>query len=233
MEGLESREQAHAAVWWRRVFLVALLVLVAAGATGYLGDTTATVRATGGSYELELTYASTARAGLDVPWQVTVRHPGGFTSDSLTLAVTGDYFDIYETQGFHPDPSDSTRDGSTLYLTFNAPPSGDTEVQPKGAVSAVPAISTSEDQKRMEIELSVRARIRERMSRTELANAAATGINSDKLKLVLKPVARYDAHIDYLKATPGVRAVVVSGGDVANVPWKNLEGYLTRLLGED
>ena len=42
----------------------------------------------------------------------------------------------------------------------------------------------------------------------------------DKLKLTLKPVDRYDAHIAYLKAHPGVRDVVVSGGDVANVPWK-------------
>ncbi|WP_189172048.1 KamA family radical SAM protein, partial [Pilimelia anulata] len=55
----------------------------------------------------------------------------------------------------------------------------------------------------------------------------------DKLKLVLKPVARYDAHIEYLAANPGVRDVVVSGGDVANVPWKNLESYLTRLLEVD
>ncbi|MFG1760492.1 KamA family radical SAM protein [Micromonospora echinofusca] len=52
----------------------------------------------------------------------------------------------------------------------------------------------------------------------------------DKLKLTLKPVDRYDAHIGYLKAHPGVRDVVVSGGDVANVPWKNLESYLMRLL---
>jgi lysine 2,3-aminomutase len=52
----------------------------------------------------------------------------------------------------------------------------------------------------------------------------------DKLKLVLKPVDRYDAHIAYLKSHPGVRDVVVSGGDVANVPWKNLEAYLMGLL---
>jgi lysine 2,3-aminomutase len=55
----------------------------------------------------------------------------------------------------------------------------------------------------------------------------------DKLKLSLKPVDRYDAHIAYLKAHPGVRDVVVSGGDVANVPWRNLEGYLMRLLEID
>jgi lysine 2,3-aminomutase len=52
----------------------------------------------------------------------------------------------------------------------------------------------------------------------------------DKLKLVLKPVDRYAAHMDYLKAHPGVRDVVVSGGDVANVPWKQLETYLMGLL---
>src|SRR5205814_8050954 len=52
----------------------------------------------------------------------------------------------------------------------------------------------------------------------------------DKLKLSLKPVDRYDAMIHYLRAQPGVRDVVVSGGDVANVPWRNLESFLMRLL---
>jgi len=52
----------------------------------------------------------------------------------------------------------------------------------------------------------------------------------DKLRLSLKPVDRYDAHLAYLKAHPGVRDVVVSGGDVANVPWKQLETYLMGVL---
>jgi lysine 2,3-aminomutase len=51
-----------------------------------------------------------------------------------------------------------------------------------------------------------------------------------KLKLAGKPADRYQAHIDYLRAHPGVRDVVVSGGDVANIPWRHLEDYLTRLL---
>jgi lysine 2,3-aminomutase len=51
-----------------------------------------------------------------------------------------------------------------------------------------------------------------------------------KLRLSLKPVDRYEAHISYLRAHPGVRDVVVSGGDVANVPWRQLESYLMRLL---
>ncbi|WP_026425559.1 KamA family radical SAM protein [Actinokineospora inagensis] len=55
----------------------------------------------------------------------------------------------------------------------------------------------------------------------------------DKHKLALKPVDRQDQMIDYLRRTPGVRDVVVSGGDVANVPWKQLEGFLMRLLDID
>jgi lysine 2,3-aminomutase len=52
----------------------------------------------------------------------------------------------------------------------------------------------------------------------------------DKLKLSLKPVDRQEQMIDYLKKTPGVRDVVVSGGDVANVPWHQLEAFLMKLL---
>ncbi|MGW6933527.1 KamA family radical SAM protein [Lentzea sp. NPDC054927] len=55
----------------------------------------------------------------------------------------------------------------------------------------------------------------------------------DKHKLSLKPVDRQDQMIDYLKKTPGVRDVVVSGGDVANVPWPQLESFLMRLLDID
>jgi len=55
----------------------------------------------------------------------------------------------------------------------------------------------------------------------------------DKHKLALKPVDRQDRMIDYLRRNPGVRDVVVSGGDVANVPWHQLEAFLMRLLDID
>ena len=51
-----------------------------------------------------------------------------------------------------------------------------------------------------------------------------------KLKFDQKPVDRHAAMVDYLGRTPSVRDVVVSGGDVANMPWKNLEFFLLRLL---
>jgi lysine 2,3-aminomutase len=52
----------------------------------------------------------------------------------------------------------------------------------------------------------------------------------DKFKLVLKPVDRQEAHLAYLRTHPNVRDVVVSGGDVANLPWPRLESYLDGLL---
>ena len=52
----------------------------------------------------------------------------------------------------------------------------------------------------------------------------------DKLKFVGKPIDRLGDMLDYLRRTPQVRDVVVSGGDVANMPWARLEDFLTRLL---
>src|SRR5688572_25473536 len=39
-----------------------------------------------------------------------------------------------------------------------------------------------------------------------------------------------EAQLSYLRTHPQVRDVVVSGGDVANIPWRHLESYLMRLL---
>jgi lysine 2,3-aminomutase len=55
----------------------------------------------------------------------------------------------------------------------------------------------------------------------------------DKLKFLGKPVDRHAEMIDYLRRTPTVRDVVVSGGDVANMPWARLEDFITKLLEID
>ena len=121
-QGVPLDEGSHAgALWARRAMVAVLAVAVAAALTGVLGVHTSTAQASRGGYTMSLRYPAVARAGLDVEWQVTVNRPGGFGKE-LTLAVTGDYFDIFETQGFHPEPSSETRDGHTLYLTFEAPP---------------------------------------------------------------------------------------------------------------
>jgi lysine 2,3-aminomutase len=55
----------------------------------------------------------------------------------------------------------------------------------------------------------------------------------DKLKFLGKPVDRHAEMLAYLRRTPSVRDVVVSGGDVANMPWPRLEEFLTHLLEID
>ena len=126
LSGVERQPQSRAVVWSRRGTLILLLLFVLAGLAGVWGVHTVTAQGSGQGYDVALRYAATARAGLDVPFEVTVSHPGGFPDD-VTLQITGDYFDIFETQGFFPDPTDTTRDAETLYLTF-APPDGDTLV---------------------------------------------------------------------------------------------------------
>ncbi|WP_433461385.1 KamA family radical SAM protein [Spirillospora sp. CA-128828] len=57
--------------------------------------------------------------------------------------------------------------------------------------------------------------------------------NVDKHKFTIKPPDRLGAMLDYLRRTPGVRDVVVSGGDVANMPWPRLESFVDSLLDID
>jgi hypothetical protein len=110
----------------RRLGTAAIAVFVAAGLVGVFGVRTGSVSASGGGYRLTVEYPAVARAGLDTLWRVTVHHPGGFDGP-ITIATTADYFDIFETQGFYPGPSDETVDGDRYLQTFE-PPTGDTFV---------------------------------------------------------------------------------------------------------
>ncbi|MGE5225321.1 MAG: KamA family radical SAM protein [Planctomycetaceae bacterium] len=51
-----------------------------------------------------------------------------------------------------------------------------------------------------------------------------------KYKFEMKQADRWDAMLDYLRRTPQVRDVVVSGGDMANVPAKRLQEWLFKLM---
>src|ERR1700757_689032 len=52
----------------------------------------------------------------------------------------------------------------------------------------------------------------------------------DKHKFLLGREDRLTAMMEYLRNSPGVRDVVVSGGDVANLPWPRLESFVAGLL---
>lgn len=147
LRGFQTPREGARSLWVRRGFLTLLLAFVVAGLMGVLGVRTQTVVHRESGWTLQLEHASVARAGLDVPWEVTVFRSGGFDGP-ITLAVTGEYLDIFESQAFHPEPSASRRDAQLLYLEFEPPPAGerfvvayDAYIQPASQVGADGSVS--------------------------------------------------------------------------------------------
>lgn len=124
LDGLQDTTGEASHRWGSRVALAAILAVVVAGATSFLGVRTETATASGSGYTMSLDYPRIARAGLDVTWTLTVTRAGGFGKD-LTLAMSASQFDIYEHQALYPEPDSETRNGDDLILTFLAP-QGDT-----------------------------------------------------------------------------------------------------------
>ncbi|MEU8652753.1 lysine 2,3-aminomutase [Streptomyces sp. NPDC048737] len=54
-----------------------------------------------------------------------------------------------------------------------------------------------------------------------------------KTRMSLRPADRAEAILRHLRHSPSIRDVVVSGGDVANLPWPRLESFLVGLLEID
>jgi hypothetical protein len=121
MEDVRPVEMGAAARWARRAGIAVLLVIVLLGAIGFFGVRSRTTTTTSHGYTMSVTYPQAARAGLDVPWRVRVHRDGGLPNQ-LTLAVSTDYFRMFETQGFFPDPDTQKNDGRFVYFTYQGPP---------------------------------------------------------------------------------------------------------------
>jgi len=94
-----------------------LAVFVVVGLLGLLGDRTAVVRADDGGRELAVTYAPVARNGTGVVWRIELSDPTGLPPE-VQLAIDSRYLQIFDHQRFYPEPTEETRDGDTLLLTF-------------------------------------------------------------------------------------------------------------------
>lgn len=105
----------------RRVFFVALTGFLALAALDVYGVRTATVSATAGSYELTVQYAAVSRGGLATPWSVELRRAGGFDQGTVTLAADSGYFDVFDENGFDPEPVEARTEGDRILWTFRAP----------------------------------------------------------------------------------------------------------------
>lgn len=103
--------------WPRRAGVAVLAVLVLAGALGLFGVRSSTVSTSSNGYELTVTYPRISRAGLDSPWRAHVYCAGGLPQ-GLTIAVSSDYFRMFETQGFYPTADSMTNDGQFVYFRF-------------------------------------------------------------------------------------------------------------------
>jgi hypothetical protein len=124
LRGVRPATAGPAPRWGRRLGIAALLIVVMLGAIGYLGVRSRTVSVNKDGYTMRITYPQMARAGLDVPWRAQVHRAGGLPK-TLTIAVSTDYFRMFETQGFYPDAQSTTNDGRFVYFTFTTPPGDD------------------------------------------------------------------------------------------------------------
>lgn len=118
LEAVRPANKGPRSLLWRRAGLLVIVVVVLAGLFGFLGDRVGVVERFGpDGHQLRLEYAQTSRPGLDVPFEVRLTKPEGLDPE-VTLAITGDYLDLYETQGWYPEPTEQTQDGEWVYLTF-------------------------------------------------------------------------------------------------------------------
>lgn len=149
---VRSAEDVRRARNGRRVGVALLALFVLAGAVGLLGTRTDTRTASADGYELTVTYPSISRSGHAVKVEVEVRKAGGFdTSEPIRMRLLSRYFDLFDENGFTPQPEAETTDGPWTYDDF-VPPRGevftvsvDTRIEParnrgeRGEVSLVDA----------------------------------------------------------------------------------------------
>jgi hypothetical protein len=91
----------------RRLFMTLLFAVLAVGATGGHGVHSRTTTVQGGGYQLTVTYGQITRPGLATPWSLEIRHPGGFDGP-ITVSTNTKYLDLFDENGFDPQPSKST-----------------------------------------------------------------------------------------------------------------------------
>lgn len=117
--GLAEVRRARAV---RRGLLVVFGVVLALGATGFLGVREGTAHAAAGGYDLSVTYPRVTRPGHAVPFAITVTKAGGFGDTPLTLRVATRYFALFDENGVMPAPSTETATGEHLVWEFDPPP---------------------------------------------------------------------------------------------------------------
>ena len=108
----------------RRLFMTVLVAFLAYGMIGGLGVRARSTTVEGGGYRLTVTYGHVSRPGLATPWSIEIHRPGGFDGP-VTVSSTTHYFDMFDENGFDPEPSKVTANPEEVIWEFE-PPAGDT-----------------------------------------------------------------------------------------------------------
>lgn len=109
----------------RRVFFLLICGILVAGALNELGVKSGEATASGGGYEMTVTYDERTRPGLAITLEVELRRQGGFTG-SVALSMTAAYFDSLDLNSVDPEPLGGTSTADEEILYFEAPKTGDT-----------------------------------------------------------------------------------------------------------
>lgn len=108
----------------RRLFLSLLVAFLAYGMAGGLGVRTRSTTVEGGGYRLTVSYGQVSRPGLATPWSIEIHRAGGFDGP-VTVSSTTHYLDLFDENGFDPEPSKATANPEEVIWEFE-PPDGDT-----------------------------------------------------------------------------------------------------------
>lgn len=106
--------------------LLFLTVIVIAGLLEVFGVRSRSVSAESPDRQVSLKvhYAQVARAGLAVPFEITVRRQGGF-DQKIVLSVSNEYLGIFDQNAKSPEPTEETASDREIEWRFD-PPDGDT-----------------------------------------------------------------------------------------------------------
>lgn len=105
--------------------LMALGVVDALGWFDAYGVDDATVRASGGGYDLAVRHGTVSRPALATPFEITVTKEGGFAGVPITLAVDRTYLELWDENGLIPAPASEVTEGEWVEWEFD-PPDDDT-----------------------------------------------------------------------------------------------------------
>ena len=111
----------------RRAFFVLICLLLLAAALGRVGVHTKTASASGGGYELTVTYDDITRSGLAANLSIEIRRTGGGGfGDTIDVAMSGSYGDNFDLNGIDPEPQSVFTTADRVVQQFQTPPRGDT-----------------------------------------------------------------------------------------------------------